>query len=83
MDMEEEIRNHILQRHLAGEDPKRLKNDDDLILSGVLDSLAIAELAAHLKRQYRLELQPVDIVHENFGSIQALAKFVKRKMGTG
>lgn len=53
-----------------------LAQDDDLIETGVLDSLAFIELVAQIGRRYRIEVADTDVTGENFGSIAAIARYV-------
>lgn len=52
MNLEQELLTYILKEHLPGEAPDSLKPDDDLIGSGILDSLAMINLATHLETHY-------------------------------
>lgn len=81
MSLELELRTYILREHLAGEDPSSLSNDDDLIENGVLDSLAVMQLVAHLEKTYKIEVAPAEIAPENLRSVQTLASFVRGKQG--
>jgi acyl carrier protein len=79
MNMAEQIRLHILQECLPGEAPDALSADDDLIESGVLDSLAIMQLVAWLEKTYLLTIDPGEITAAHFGSAARLAAFVRTK----
>ena len=79
MDLQQELRQHILNELLPGEDPAGFSDDFDLIGGGVLDSLAMVNLVTHLEQAYGVEVAPADLVPENFGSVRALAAFVQGK----
>ena len=52
MNLEQELLTHILKEHLPGEAPDSLKPDDDLIGSGILDSLAMIKLVTYLEQHF-------------------------------
>lgn len=79
MNLEQELLTHILKEHLPGESPESLKPDDDLIGSGILDSLAMLNLVTHLERQYGVVVGAEEMDPGNFASVAALAKFVASK----
>lgn len=47
--------------------------------SDVIDSMGIYELATFLEQQYGVEILDEEVVPENFGSIEALARLVDAK----
>ena len=83
MSIEEQIRKHILQTQLPGEDPEHLQVDDDLINSGILDSMGIMQLVTHLEKEYGISIQTEEIEPEQFASATALAAFVRNKQQAG
>ena len=82
MNLEEHLRNYILEECLPGEEPDMLADDDDLIETGVLDSLAVMKLVAHLEKTFQIKVPTEEINRENFSSIQQLAKFVGGKLSS-
>ena len=79
----DEIRRYILANHLPGEAPDRLRNDARLVSSGVLDSLAILGLAAHLEATFGVELSAGDTLPDSFDRIDEMAAVVSRRATTG
>ncbi len=55
-----------------------LAHDTDLLGEGMLDSIGVLRLATHVDEVYRLEMQPVDFVTENFQTVSALAAYIRR-----
>ena len=76
---EVELRDHIVGKHLPGESAEALDMDDDLIGSGILDSLAIVQLVAHLEERCGIEVGADEITPENFGSVRRLAAYLAEK----
>lgn len=81
MNLENDLRDYILSEHLPGEASNQLSIDDDLISSGILDSLAIMKLVTHLEQTYGITVGAQEVTPENFGSVTALAKLVAQKSG--
>lgn len=53
---------------------------DDL-LSELLDSVAALRLATFVAEEFAIEIQPADYVIENFQTVAALARYVRRATG--
>ena len=56
-----------------------IKNDDtDLLASGLLDSFDIVNLVSQLEEALTVEIEPTDIVPENFRTVAAIAALMER-----
>jgi acyl carrier protein len=56
-----------------------VKDDDDLLTLGIVDSLGFVELVEEVQSRYGVTVQDVEITEENFGSIDAISDYVGRK----
>ena len=56
-----------------------LKDTDELLELGIIDSLGFVELVEEVQNQYGIAVADVDITEANFGSIAAMANYVARK----
>jgi acyl carrier protein len=65
------IKNEIMRNRNA-----RLTEEEDLLSSGILDSLAILQLVAFIDEQFGIEVPDQDVVYENFNSIQSLTGYL-------
>jgi len=83
MNIEEQIRLHILHTQLPGEAPDKLQLDDDLIDSGILDSMGIMQLVTYLEKEYGISIPTEEIEPEQFTSVATLAAFVREKQNSG
>ena len=52
-----EVKSYLLEEFLPEEDPDSLTDDTALISSGVLDSISVVKLVAHLEEVYGVELE--------------------------
>mgnify|MGYP002740889097 FL=1 len=55
-----------------------IKNDDvDLLATGRLDSFDIVNLVSQLEEAFGAEIDPIDIVPENFQTVSAIAALME------
>ena len=57
-----------------------LSDGDDFLALGIIDSLGFVELVEEVQSRYSIAIDDVEITEENFGSIDAIAGFVERKL---
>jgi acyl carrier protein len=77
MTLEQELRVHIVNECLTGEDPETLPLEENLIDSGLLDSLTLMQLVAHLQSSYGVKIPAGDITRENFSTVTTLAACIR------
>jgi acyl carrier protein len=71
------LENRLLKRE------KVVGDEESLLLSGVIDSLAILELTAFIEERYSCSVKEDDLVPENFDSLAAMSAFIGKKLGAG
>jgi len=81
MSLEQDLHAHIISTQLPGESPDSVALDEDLLDSGILDSLAIMQLVAYLEKEYAITIPTAEIEPDNFVTCAALARFVESKQG--
>jgi acyl carrier protein len=75
--MRETLIKYILEEIIA--DPKEeLMTDDDLLNSGLIDSLGIMRLIAFIENEFGMKIPPQDMVIENFMSVEAIANYIQK-----
>lgn len=80
-----EVKQFILDRFLAGEDPSKLAPDTPLVSGGIIDSLGMLDLVAFLEKQYSVEFEAHEVAPANFETltmIDALVQNKRTKAGT-
>jgi acyl carrier protein len=77
--IEEELRQYILEEFLPGEKPSNLTDDTPLRTSGILDSVATLKTVTFVEEHYGIEVEAHEAGVENFDSIRAIASFVRSK----
>ncbi len=76
------IRDFIHDAYLPAEPVDALTLDLDLIENGILDSLAVVEVADFLEDQSGRAVETHELTRSNIGTIQAMATFVLRRRTT-
>jgi methoxymalonate biosynthesis acyl carrier protein len=74
-----ELRSFITENFLYMRPELELRDDDDLLRLGVIDSLGFVELVEEVQARYGVAVQDVEITEDNFGSVDALVTFIERK----
>ena len=58
---------------------KNIGRGDDLIESGVIDSLGILKLLEFLESKFSIHIADEELIPENFESIESIESFISRK----
>ena len=79
VDVKTDMRSFLEENFLYMHPGVELGDGDDFLALGIIDSLGFVELVEEVQSRYGLEIDDVEITEENFGSIDAIAKFVSSK----
>ena len=74
------IRDYITEELLFGQDDPGLGDDDNLLLSGLLDSLGIMRLVAFLEEEFSTDVPPQDVTIEHFMTISHIARYLENRL---
>jgi peptidyl carrier protein len=77
--VQQEVRALIEDGFLELQPDLRLAADDPLMESGALDSLEFIQLVYEVQEHFGIEVEDVEITPGNFGSIEAISAFVRRR----
>ena len=80
MTIEDSVRNFILEEVNEEASPQQLTNEHSLIENGVIDSLGIFQLVTFLEDEYGIDVMDDELVLSNFGTLQAIADYVRAKL---
>ena len=78
-DVRSELRAYIEENFLYLHPGVDLKDDNDFLTLGIVDSLGFVELVEEVQSRYGVTVEDVEITEENFGSIDAISGYVERK----
>ncbi|MEM7587324.1 MAG: phosphopantetheine-binding protein [Acidobacteriota bacterium] len=66
----------FIREDLSAEEGEEIDLDDNLLTSGLVDSVGIVRLIAHLKAQLDVDVPPKDLVPTNFRTIRIMAAYM-------
>ena len=58
------------------ESTKKLSSDDDLLNTGLVDSIGVVKLIAFIEDEYHIKVPPEEMVIENFVTVDAISGFI-------
>ena len=73
----ERLTTFIVDEVATAEEPVR--GDTDLLLSGLVDSLGVVMVSDWIQEQLAIEIDPIDIVLENFESVDAMVEYAESR----
>jgi len=76
------IRGYIQNDILADTDIT-ISDDQDLLLSGLLDSISVIRVATFLEQRFSIKVAAEDLIVENFGSCNSITSFVNSRLNQG
>lgn len=83
LDMESALTSFV-QDELLGDRPElSLTPDDDLLGSGLVDSLGVMRIVQFLDLEHGVRVQPADITLENFLTVRRIAAYAKTLPSNG
>lgn len=82
-DVRADVRQYVQENFLYLRPDVELKDEDDLLQLGIIDSLGFVELVEEVQVRYGITVQDVDITEENFGSVEAIARYVEGRRAAG
>jgi acyl carrier protein len=82
MQPRQRIKRYLLENFLFTSDENALGDTDSLIRGGILDSTGIYELILHIEEAFGISIAPEEMVPENFDTIEAVDRFVGRKLAS-
>lgn len=76
--MKDTIITFITNELVTGEDIT-VQSGDDLLGSGLIDSMGIMRLIAFLEKSYSLKIPPEDMVIENFMTVDTITSYLSTR----
>jgi acyl carrier protein len=80
LDVTKSLKQFIEAELVNGYGPVDLKEDDDLLLSGLIDSMGVVRLINFLEEEIKIHVPPEDVTIEHFLTIQAIAGYVESRL---
>jgi acyl carrier protein len=79
----ERTRAYLRENFLYARADWKLRDDDSLIDTGVIDSIGVVELIAFLQEAFGVAIAEDEITEPNLGSLAAIGRFVHAKCHAG
>jgi acyl carrier protein len=81
LDLKDRIKTFIAAE-LIGQPSLVIGNDEDLLLTGLVDSLGVVRLIAYIEDDLGVTIPPGEITIENFGTVNAIGTYLGSKLPT-
>ena len=78
MSTNEIVRDFITHEMLHGTLTDLLSDEDQLVESGIIDSLGIMTLLSFLEEKFSIQISGDDLIPENFESVSAIVELLDR-----
>lgn len=79
MSTSETILRYISAELLLGQENLDLDASDNILTTGLIDSLGIMRLIAFLEEEYELHVPPEDVTIEHFRTVQKIADYLEAR----
>ena len=79
VDIRSQIRDYIEENFLYMHPDAELRDDQDLLAAGLIDSLGFLELVEEVQERFSVTVSDVEITEANFGSINAMVAFIETR----
>ena len=79
MNIEDTVENFIANELLFGNNQNPIDHDQDLIDSGLLDSVAVLRMILFIEEQFGIHIEDGEVLPDNFRSINMVKSFVQNK----
>ena len=79
MTIEAQIKDYIASNLLFSDNGFQYPDDVSFLDEGIVDSVGVMELVAFVEDKFKLKIDDMDVIPDNFDSVTKLAAFIRRK----
>lgn len=79
MEKEQALCAYILENLNNNPQVTSLNNSEDLLNTGILDSLGVLQLITFIETQFSIAVPDTDVTLENFSSIEAIMQYLQQR----
>lgn len=76
--MQKIISEYIETELLSGQGEIQLTADEDILTTGLIDSLGIMKLIAFLEEKFEVAIPPEDMTIENFLTVEVIEQYIQK-----
>jgi len=80
MKVKESIKEYIVNELVVDKQYDSLSDSDQLIESGIIDSLGIMKLIGFIEDNLSVQIDDMELIPENFSSVDAISSLVESKL---
>jgi acyl carrier protein len=81
MQIENLIQKYIAENLLFSGEGFEYSNDASFLQEGIVDSMGVMELVTFVSGTFGIQIDPAEVLLENFDSVNKLAAFIRRAQG--
>ena len=81
-ELEQQLKSYILEEFLPGEDEDDLTSDIELVSTGILDSVSVIKVVAHIEGFYSINIEAHEASIDNMNTIESMATLVAGKIAS-
>jgi acyl carrier protein len=67
----------FIRDELVGDESLEIEPDENLLTGGLVDSVGIVRLIAHVREQLDVDVPPTDLVPQNFRTVRVMAAYMQ------
>ena len=71
------VRSYIVDELLSG---KTVRDDEELLISGLIDSIGVMRLVTYLEQHYAITIPPQDVIIEHFATIDTIITYLTKRV---
>ncbi len=80
MSVKKSIKEYIVNELVVDKQYDSLSDSDQLIESGIIDSLGIMKLIGFIEDNLSVQIDDMELIPENFSSVDAISSLVESKL---
>ena len=80
--MDEKLITFIREVLHQGEEGLEISSRDDLLGSGLVESMGMMKIIGFIEQEYDLTVPPQDMTIEHFFTVEAMVNYIAKKKGT-
>ena len=77
--IKEELRAFIVKNYLKRKNAP-LADNDSFLEKSIIDSIGVIEVTSFIQKTYRIKIEVVEIIPENFDTLNNLEKYITKKL---
>jgi acyl carrier protein len=78
MEFAEKLNEYIVSQLLVEKGLDQIADDEDLLISGLIDSLGVVRLLTYLEQSLQVTIPPEDVTLENFQTIGNIVSYLQK-----